>query len=134
MPQLVIELTEDEYDLLTTKAGSCDLQQITRIALDNYFCTHRHTATNTLALDLSGRGKAIAKLESDRIDPRKPLPPDRGEMMLDGRNRFETDEDFEKAMAAHQWRLDRYNAEKAAFARKRSTGVVNEFGGRSWVN
>ena len=134
MPQLVIELTEDEYDLLTAKAGSCDLQQITRIALDNYFCTHRHTATNTLALDLSGRSKAIAKLESDRIDPRKPLPPDRGEMMLDGRNRFETDEDFEKAMKAYQWQLDRYNTEKSDFESKRAKGFVNEWGGISFVN
>ena len=135
MPQLVIELTEAEHDLMTKKADKHDLEQIAKIALDNHFQVHRYTDVNTVPLDLSGRRKAIAALEAERIDLNKPVAPDRYERRLDNNHlRFETDEDFEKAMAAHQWRLDRYNAEKAAFARKRSTGVVNEFGGRSWVN
>ena len=54
--------------------------------------------------------------------------------MLDGRNRFETDEDFEKAMKAYQWQLDRYNTEKSDFESKRAKGFVNEWGGISFVN
>ena len=132
MPHLIINLTESEHALLLQKSGDCDLQQITRIALDNYFCTHRHTATNTVPLDLSGRGKVIAALEADRIDPRKPVPPTRHEIRIDtNRPRYETDADFEKAMSAYRWNLDRYNAEKAAFEAKRSKGVINEWGGIS---
>ena len=131
MQQLIINLTGEEHDLLMKKAGKCDLQQITRIALDNYFFTHRHTATNTVPLDLSGRGKVIAALEADRIDPRKPVPPNRTETTIEGRSRWETDADFEDAMRCYRWNLDRYNAEKAAFEAKRSKGVINEWGGIS---
>lgn len=134
MPQLIIELTEAEYSLLQTKAGKCDLQQITRIALDNYFHTYRHTATNTLPLDLSGRGKILAGLATDRIDPRKPVPPNRAETTVEGRWRYETDEDFAEATRVYEWRLDKYNAEKSAFEAKKRHGTINEFGGMSWVN
>ena len=134
MPALSIELTETEYNLLLTKAGKCDLQQITRIALDNYFHTHRHIATNTLPLDLSGRGKILAGLAADRIDPRKPTPPNRGAVMLDGSNRYETDEDYEAAMAAYRWQLNRYESEKAQFEEKKRNGTINDWGGMSWVN
>lgn len=134
MPQLVIELTEAEYDLLTTKAGKFDLQQITRIALDHYFARHRHTEKNTSNLDLSGRGKVIAALEANRIDPRKPIPPSREEVMLDGRNRFQTDTDFEKSMEAYRWQLARYEAEKAEFEEKKRNGTVNQWGCVSFTN
>ena len=134
MPQLIIDLTDTEYNLLQVKAGKCDLQQITRIALDNYFHTHRHTATNTLPLDLSGRGKILAGLAADRIDPRKPVPPNRTETTVDGRWRYETDEDFAEATRIYEWRLAKYNAEKSAFEAKKRNGTLNEWGGMSWVN
>ena len=134
MPQLIIDLTEAEYSLLQTKAGKCDLQQITRIALDNYFHTHRHIAANTMPLDLSGRGKILAGLAADRIDPRKPVPPNRTETTVDGRWRYETDEDYEAAMAAYRWQLNRYESEKAQFEEKKRNGTINDWGGMSWVN
>lgn len=135
MPQLVIELTDEEHALLTTKAGKHDLSEIVKIALDGHFQVHRYTDVNSLPLDLSGRRKAIAALEADRIDLNKPLPPNRNERRLDNnRLRYETDEDFEAAMSAYRWSLSRYEAEQATFARKRATGTINEFGGRSWVN
>ena len=134
MPQLIIDLTDTEYNLLQVKAGKCDLQQITRIALDNYFHTHRHIATNTLPLDLSGRGKILAGLEAARIDPRKPVPPNRTETTVDGRWRYETDEDFAEATRIYEWRLAKYNAEKSAFEAKKRNGTLNEWGGMSWVN
>lgn len=130
--QLTIDLSEVEHALLLKKAGKHDLSEIVKIALDEYFATHRFVETNTVPLDLSGRGKAISALEADRIDLNKPQPPSRYERRFDNnRLRFETDEDFDKAMAAYRWRLDLYEAEKATFARKRSAGVVNEWGGIS---
>ncbi|MDQ5770833.1 hypothetical protein [Thiothrix subterranea] len=134
MPALTVNLTSEEFDLLTTKAGKHDLSEIVKIALDEYFSTHRFVETNTVPLDLSGSGKAIAALEADRIDLNKPLPPNRYERRFDNnRLRFETDEDFEKAMSAYRWRLDLYEAEKATFERKRSAGNINEWGGVSCV-
>lgn len=130
MPVLTINLSNEEHDLLTTKAGKHDLEKIVKIALDEYFATHRFVETNTPPLDLAGRAKQIAALEVDRIDLNRPQPPDRHERRFDtNRLRYETDEDFDKAMAAYRWRLDRYNAEKSAFEAKRSKGVVNEWGG-----
>lgn len=134
MPQLIIDLTEAEYSLLQTKAGKCDLQQITRIALDNYLNTHRHTAINTLPLDLSDRRKILAGLAADRIDPRKPVPPNRAETTVEGRWRYETDEDFAEATRIYEWRLAKYNEEKSAFEAKKRNGTLNEWGGMSWVN
>lgn len=131
MPQLVIELSETEHALLTAKAGNCDLQQIVRIALDNYFCTHRHTATNTVPLDLSGSRKVIAALEADRIDLNRPQPPNRTETTVEGRFRWETDADFEDAMRCYRWNLDRYNAAQSYFDEKKRNGTINEFGGIS---
>ena len=125
MQQLIINLSNEEFELLTTKAASRDLEQIAKIALDNHFQTHRYTDINTPPLDLSKRGKAIAGLEAARIDLNKPVAPDR--------LRFENDEDFEAAMRAFRWRLDLYEAEKATFARKRSEGEINAFGGVSCV-
>ena len=135
MPQLIINLSNEEFELLTTKAASHDLEKIAKIALDNHFQVHRYTDINTPPLDLSKRGKAIAGLEAARIDPRKPVPPNRHERRFDNnRLRYETDEDFEAAMSAYRWCLNRYEVEQATFARKRATGTINEFGGRSWVN
>ncbi|EIJ35732.1 hypothetical protein [Thiothrix nivea] len=67
MKQLILNLTDAEYDLLTVKAGNGDLQQIMRIAIDNYFCTHRHTSTNTPPLDLSGRMAILRKLATPEM-------------------------------------------------------------------
>ena len=132
--QLTIDLSEAEHDLLLKKAGKHDIEQIIRLALDQFFQTRRFIEENTPALDLSGRGKAIAGLEAARIDPNKPLPPDRYERRFGNNSlRYETDADYEKAMSAYRWRLDLYEAEKATFARKRSEGVVNAFGGISFV-
>ncbi|WML91242.1 hypothetical protein RCF98_02545 [Thiothrix lacustris] len=134
MPQLTINLSNEEFELLTTKSASRDLERIAKIALDNHFQTHRYTDINTPPLDLSKRGKAIAGLEAARIDLNKPVAPDRYERRFDNnRLRFENDEDFEAAMRAFRWRLDLYEAEKATFARKRSEGEINAFGGVSCV-
>ncbi|MEN9503054.1 MAG: hypothetical protein RI964_2339 [Pseudomonadota bacterium] len=124
--QLIINLTETEHALLTTKAGKHDLEQIAKIALDNHFQVHRYSEENTVPLDLSKRGRAIAGLEAARPDPRKPLPPNRGE--------FQEDADYEAAVKSYEWNLAKYEAEQATFARKRATGTINEFGGRCWVN
>ena len=130
MPALTVNLSNEEFELLTTKAGSHALEQIVKIALDNHFQVHRYSEENTVPLDLSKRGKAIAGLEAARIDPNKPQLPDRYERRFDNnRLRYESDADYEKAMSAYRWRLDLYEAEKATFARKRSEGVVNAFGG-----
>lgn len=134
MPQLIISLTDEEHALLLTKAGKFDLQQITRIALDNYFARHRHTEKNTFPLDLSGRAKTISAIEANRIDPRKPIMPSRNEVMLDGRNRFQTDEAYEKVMDAYRWQLARYENEKNEFEEKKRKGTINEWGGISFVN
>ena len=134
MPQLIINLSDDEFDLLTTKSGGRDLQQITRIALDNYFARHRHTEKNTLPLDLSGRGKAIAALEADRPDRNKPVMPSRGEVTLDGQKRFESDEAYEKVMEAYRWQLTRYETEKNEFEEKKRNGTINQWGGVSFIN
>ena len=126
MPALTINLTVAEFELLTKKAGSHDLEQIAKIALDNHFQVHRYTDVNTFPLDLSGRAKKIAELQAARPDPRKPLPPNRGE--------FQEDADYEAAVKSYEWNLAKYEAEQATFARKRAAGTINEFGGRSWVN
>ncbi|MEN9503231.1 MAG: hypothetical protein RI964_2516 [Pseudomonadota bacterium] len=129
MPVLSIELTETEYSLLLKKANSCDLQQVTRVALDQYFQSHRFTDENLPILDLSGHRKAAAALHGSRADPRLPVAPNRHETGSDGRCIYESDADFDRAMSAYRWILDRSNAEKAAFEAKRSKGVVNEWGG-----
>ena len=134
MPQLIINLTDEEHAPLLKKAGSHDLEKITRIALDKFFQTRRFIEENTPALDLSGRGKAIAALEADRIDLNRPQPPDRNERRSDNnRLRYETAEDFEKAMASYRWRLDLYTSEKATFEAKKRNGTINAFGGVSCV-
>jgi hypothetical protein len=133
MPALTVNLTSEEFDLLTAKAGSHDLSEIVKIALDEYFATHRFVETNTLPLDLSGRAKKIAELQAARPDPRKPLPPNRGELGVDGRRIFQEDADYEAAVKSYEWNLAKYEAEKATFARKRNEGVVNAFGGVSCV-
>lgn len=133
MPVLSIELTETEYSLLSKKANNCDLQQVTRVALDQYFGSHRFTDENLPILDLSGHRKAAAALEDSRVDPRLPAAPNRYEIGNDGRSIYEDDAAFDRAVSAYQWILNRHNAEKATFARKRSAGVVNEFGGVSCV-
>ncbi|MBO0613689.1 hypothetical protein [Thiothrix fructosivorans] len=129
MPVLSIELTETEYSLLLNKANSCDLQQVTRVALDQYFHSHRFTDENLPILDLSGHRKAAAALQGSRVDPRLPVAPNRYETGNDGRCIYEDDAAFDRAVSAHQWILKRHSAEKATFARKRSEGVVNAFGG-----
>ena len=130
MPVLSIELTDEEHALLLKKSGKHDIEQIIRIALDQFFQTRRFIEENTHALDLSGRGKAIAALEADRIDLNRPQPPNRHERRIDNsRPIYETDADYEKAMAAYQWRLDRYSAEKSAFEAKKRNGTINEWGG-----
>ena len=129
--QLIINLTETEYSLLLKKANSCDLQQVTRVALDQYFQSHRFTDENLPILDLSGHRKAEAGLQGSRIDPRLPVKPNRYETGSDGRCIYESDADFDRAVSAHQWILDRHNAEKSAFERKRSAGNINQWGGIS---
>lgn len=134
MPALTVNLTSEEHDLLIKKAGKHDIEQIVKIALDQFFQTRRFIEENTPALDLSGRGKAIAALEADRIDLNRPQPPNRHERRIDNSHPvYETDADYEKAMAAYQWRLDRYNAEKSAFEAKKRNGTINAFGGVSCV-
>ncbi|WP_028490224.1 hypothetical protein [Thiothrix lacustris] len=129
MPVLSINLTETEYSLLLKKANNCDLQQVTRVALDQYFQSHRFTDENLPILDLSGHRKAAAALQAERVDPRLPAAPNRYETGNDGRGVYEDDAAFDRAVSAYQWILKRHNAETAAFERKRSAGVVNEFGG-----
>lgn len=131
MPQLVIELTEVELSLLSKKAGNCDLQQVTRVALDQYFGSHRFTDENLPILDLSGHRKAAAALQGSRVDPRLPVAPNRYETGNDGRCIYEDDAAFDRAVSAYHWILNRHNAEKATFERKRSAGNINEWGGVS---
>lgn len=134
MPQLIINLTSEERALLLKKAGKHDIEQIIRIALDQFFQTRRFIEENTHALDLSGRGKAIAALEADRIDLNRPQPPNRHERRIDNSHPvYETDADYEKAMAAYRWRLDLYESEKATFEAKKRNGTINAFGGVSCV-
>ncbi|WML90129.1 hypothetical protein RCF98_14275 [Thiothrix lacustris] len=133
MPQLVIELTETEYSLLLKKANSCDLQQITRVALDQYFGSHRFTDENLPILDLSGHRKAAAALQGERVDPRLPAAPNRYEIGNDRRHVYEDDAAFDRAVSAHQWILKRHSAEKAAFEAKKRNGTINAFGGVSCV-
>lgn len=112
MPALTINLTSEEFDLLTTKAGKHDLEQIAKIALDEYFARHRFVEQNTLPLDLSGRAAMMRKLSEPSIDPRKPVPPNRTETTIEGRFRWETDADFEDAMRCYRWNLARYESEQ----------------------
>ena len=104
MQQLIINLTEAEHSLLTKKAGRQDLEQITKIALDQYFARHTHTVEPLPRLDLSG---------------------------LEGRKRYETDDDWSKAVAAYDRDLEKYEAEKARFEEKLRNGTYNEWGGIS---
>ena len=134
MSQLVIDLTNEEFDLLVAKANGHDLEKIIKIAIDDHFVRYRYTVEVLPKLDLSGRTKLFESLKSEYINPRKPVPPDRGEVRIDtGRFRFETDEDYEDAMRAYEWNLARYEAEQATLARKRVKGTLNAFGGWSCV-
>lgn len=134
MQVLSIELTDEEFDLLTAKAGKHDLGAIIRMSLDAHFSMCRYTEKPLPSLDLSGRGKTLAALEVDHIDPHKPIPPDRWETRLDnGRFRYESDEDFAKAMSAYEWQLERYNHEKSKLQRARERGTWNQFGGISCI-
>ena len=131
MPVLSIELTEAEHALLLQKSGKCDLQQIARVALDQYFQSHRFTDENLPILDLSGHRKAAAALQDSRVDPRLPVAPSRYAIGNDGRHVYEDDAAFDRAVSAHQWILKRHSAEKATFERKRSAGNINQWGGVS---
>lgn len=129
MPVLSIELTEAEHALLLKKANNCDLQQVTRVALDEYFGSHRFTAENLPILDLSGYRNLASALQGSRVDPRLPVAPNRYETGNDGRCIYENDADFQRAVSAYHWILNRHNAEEAAFQAKRSKGTINEWGG-----
>ena len=122
MPVLSIELTEAEHDLLTKKAGSQNLGQITRIALDQYFARYVHTAEPLPPLDLGGRVALLKKFAEPETDPRKPQPPEREEKT------HETDEDYAKKMRSYEWQLNRYEAEKAHFDEKKRQGTVDQYG------
>ncbi|MEN9503969.1 MAG: hypothetical protein RI964_3254 [Pseudomonadota bacterium] len=131
MPVLRIELTETEYSLLSKKANNCDLQQVTRVALDQYFQSHRFTDENLPILDLSGHRKAVAALQAERVDPRLPVKPNRYETGSDGRCIYEDDAAFDRAVSAYNWILNRHNAEKSTFEAKKRGGKINEWGGIS---
>ena len=134
MQVLSIELTDEEFGLLTAKAGKHDLGAIIRMSLDTHFRMCRYTERPLPPLDLSGSHKALAALQVDRIDLSKPIPPDRGERRLDnGRFRYESDADFDKAMEVYYWQLDRYNHEKSKLQRARERGTWNQFGGISCI-
>ena len=134
MPTLTVNLTSEEFDLLTAKANGHDLETIIKMSIDAHFRMCRYTEKPLPPLDLSKRGKALATLEANRIDLSKPIPPDRGETRLDtGRFRYESDEDFAKAMEVYYWQLDRYNHEKSKLQRARERGTWNQFGGISCI-
>lgn len=120
MPQLTINLSDDQHALLLKKAGGIDLESLTKTALDQYFARHNHSAEPLPPLDLSGRGARLRKLSTPEIDPNKPRPPERLE--------FDADEDYAKKMRTYEWQLSRYEAEKAHFEAKKRQGTMDQYG------
>ena len=122
MQQLIINLTDEEHDLLLKKAGGQNIEELTKIALDQYFARYVHNHEPLPPLDLSGRGALLKKFAEPETDPRKPQPPERGEKT------HETDEDYAKKMRSYEWQLNRYEAEKAHFDEKKRQGTVDQYG------
>lgn len=112
MQQLIINLTDEEHDLLLKKAGGQNIEELTKIALDQYFARYVHNHEPLPPLDLSGRGALLKKFAEPETDPRKPQPPERREVTLEGRWRYESDADFEDAMRCYRWNLARYESEQ----------------------